>query len=289
MTTKTISGAVVPPKQVSVTINGTAYPAEEGEILLAVALRNKIEIPHLCYEASLSPYGACRLCMIEVREKGKKGKPDSTEMVTSCTLRAKDGLEVLTDTPEILRHRKMLLELYLAEAPKSEIIKSLADRYGVTKTRFFRKVEAADPLGNKCVLCGLCVRVCNEIMGGGVISFVNRGPYTVVATPFFEENPVCLGCGACAQVCPTHAIEIEDAGDQRIMTSWAKTTVKLRKCPVCGKHFAPDILAEATMKKINPQLSQKIQDICPECRGKHHARQEILAKSGNLNGENNHG
>jgi len=263
---------------ITVTINGKAYPAEEGEILLAVAIRNKIDIPHLCYEASLSPYGACRLCMVEVRKKGR------TEMTTSCTLRATEGLEVFTDTPEILRHRKMLLELYLAEAPKSEVIKSLAAKYGVTRTRFFRKVEPADPLGNRCVLCGLCVRVCNEIMGGGVISFVNRGPYTVVSTPFLEESSICLGCGACAQVCPTHAIEIEDTGGMRVMKSWAETKVKLRACPVCGKYFAPDVLAEATLAKINPPLSQEILNICPECRGKHLAQQEILAASGNFNG-----
>lgn len=280
MTDEEICGMDALPEQVTVTINGNDYPAEDGEILLGVAIREKIDIPHLCYEASLSPYGACRLCMVEVRENGQ------TEMTTSCTLRAKEGLEVVTETPDILRHRKMLLELYLAEAPKSEVIKSLAAKYGVTKTRFFKKVEAEDPLGNKCVLCGLCVRVCNEIMDAGAISFVNRGPYTVVATPFFEENPICLGCGACAQVCPTHAIEIEDLNDERIMKSWSGTKVKLRQCPVCGKYYAPDALAEATIAKITPPLPQKIRDICPECRGKHLARQEILARSGDFSGEN---
>ena len=288
MTDKTISNVDVPRQPVTVTINGTEYLAQEGEILLDVAIRNKIEIPHLCYEASLSPYGACRLCMVEVQEKGKNGTKGKPVMTTSCTIRAKEGLEIVTDTPEILRHRKMLLELYLAEAPKSEVIKSLAATQGVTKTRFFRKVEATDPLNNKCVLCGLCVRICNEIMGGGVISFVNRGPYTVVATPFFEENPICLGCGACAQVCPTHAIVIEDAGDERIMKSWSETKVKLRTCPVCGKYFAPDLLATATYAKITPPLPQKIMDICPDCRGKHLAKQEILARSGDFNGGNNH-
>ncbi len=282
MTDEEVCGTKGALNQVTVTINGREYSAEEGEILLGVAIRENVEIPHLCYEASLSPSGACRLCMVGVRKKGK------TEMTTSCTLRVTEGLDVVTETPEILRHRKMLLELYLAEAPKSEVIKSLAARYGVTKTRFFKKAEPADPLGNKCVLCGLCVRVCNEIMGGGVISFVNRGPYTVVATPFFGENPICLGCGACAQVCPTHAIEIENPGDERIMTSWGKTRVKLRQCPVCGKYYAPDILAETIYAKITPPLSQQIQDMCPDCRRKYLAKQEVLVKSGDFSGGNNH-
>jgi NADH dehydrogenase/NADH:ubiquinone oxidoreductase subunit G len=258
-------------RQVTVNIDGREYSAKEGEIILEVAIRENIEIPHLCYEASLMPYGACRLCMVEVMKKGR------TEMVTSCTLRAKEGLEVVTGSPEVLRHRRMLLELYLAEAPKSEVIKSLADKYGVTKTRFFKKIDKEDPLGNKCILCGLCVRICNEIMGAGVISFVNRGPYTVINTPFFEENPDCLGCSACACVCPTHAIEIRDSGGERNMKSWGDTNVKLRQCPVCGRYFASDILAEMAYAKIEPPLKKEIREMCPECRRRNIARNEISA------------
>jgi len=262
------------PEDVTVIINGHDYPAKKGEIMLEVAIREGIEIPHLCYEASLSPYGACRLCMVEKRCRG------GSEMVTSCTLRAEEGLDIVTDSPEILRHRKMILELYLAEAPKSGVIKSLAARYGVTKTRFFKKTDKDDPLGNKCILCGLCVRVCNELMGAGVISFVNRGPYTVVSTPFSGENPACLGCKACVSVCPTRAIEAEDSGDERIMKSWGETKVKMRQCPVCGNYYLPDSLSEKAYAKINPPLSKKIQDMCPKCRSRNIAEKEISASSG---------
>ena len=135
MTHEEVSGAGAPKKQVTVTINGKKYPADEGEILLGVAIREKIAIPHLCYEPSLDPYGACRLCMVEVIKHGKR------EMTTSCTLRAAEGLEVVTDTPEIVKYRNILFELYLAEAPKSEVIKAMAARYGVTKTRFLKKTR----------------------------------------------------------------------------------------------------------------------------------------------------
>lgn len=258
----------------AVTINGKKYRAEEGETILSVAIREKIEIPHLCYEASLDPYGACRLCMVEAVRKGR------SEMTTACTLRAAEGLEIVTDTPQIVKHRKILLELYLAEAPRSEVIKKMAARYGVTKTRFFKRVDPADPLGNRCVLCGLCVRACNEIMGAGAINFINRGPYTVVNTPYFEPSADCLGCGACVNVCPTAAIEMEDIGGERVMRSWSGTSVPLAECESCGKYYAPKALAESIIARLETPLREETAKICPECRGKRIAREEILAKRG---------
>ncbi|HOD85792.1 MAG TPA: 2Fe-2S iron-sulfur cluster-binding protein, partial [Methanoculleus sp.] len=246
----------------------------EGETILSVAIREKIEIPHLCYEASLDPYGACRLCMVEAVRKGR------SEMTTACTLRAAEGLEIVTDTPQIVKHRKILFELYLAEAPRSEVIKKMAARYGVTKTRFFKRVDPADPLGNRCVLCGLCVRACNEIMGAGAINFINRGPYTVVNTPYFEPSADCLGCGACVNVCPTAAIDMEDIGGERVMRSWSGTRVPLAECESCGKHYAPKALAESIIARLETPLREETAKICPECRGKRIAREEILAKRG---------
>jgi NADH dehydrogenase/NADH:ubiquinone oxidoreductase subunit G len=267
-------------KPVTVTINGKKYPAGEGEILLDVAIREKIAIPHLCHEPSLDPYGACRLCMVEVVRRGKQ------EMMMSCTLRAADGLEVVTDTPAIVKYRSILLELYLAQAPKSDVIKAMAARYGVTKTRFLKKLDAADPLGNKCVLCGLCVRACTEIMGAGAIGFVNRGPYTVVGTPYAGPTRDCFGCGACVNVCPTRAIDMEDSGDTRIMKSWAGTKVPLARCDCCGQYYAPKGLATATLARLTPSLNEEIAALCPACRGKKIARGEILAQSG---GAGHHG
>jgi bidirectional [NiFe] hydrogenase diaphorase subunit len=279
MTHGEVSGPGAQKKQVEVTINGKKYPAEEGEILLAVAIREKIAIPHLCYEASLGPYGACRLCMVEVEKHGKR------EMTTSCTLHAADGLDVITDTPEVVKHRSILFELYLAEAPKSEIIRKMAARYGVVKTRFLKKLDPLDPLGEKCVLCGLCVRACNEIMGAGAINFINRGPYTVVNTPYFEATDDCFGCGACVKVCPTDAILMEDRGAERVMKSWSNTKVPLVQCECCGKYYAPKGLAISTMARITPSLTEEIAVLCPECRGKRIAKAEILAKTG---GAGNH-
>ncbi|MBN1165826.1 MAG: (2Fe-2S)-binding protein [Methanospirillaceae archaeon] len=247
---------------VTITINKNQYQAVEGEILLEVARREKIDIPHLCYESSLSPYGACRLCMVEVVTCGK------TEMTTACTVRVHRGLEILTDTPDVIRHRKILLELYLAEAPHSDVIKAMAIRYGVTKTRFLKKIVTGDPLLGRCVLCGLCVRVCNEIMGAGAIGFVNRGPYTIVSTPFLEENPACMGCGTCAAVCPTHAIGIEDTGEKRIMRSWSGTPVEMIRCAGCGGYIGPKPVMEYARSRIDPVMAEELQELCPACRRK---------------------
>ncbi|WP_321505064.1 2Fe-2S iron-sulfur cluster-binding protein [uncultured Methanoregula sp.] len=274
MTHGEVNSPGAPKKRVTVIINGKKYLADEGEILLGVALREKIAIPHLCYESSLDPYGACRLCMVEVVKHGKK------EMTTSCTLRAAEGMEIVTDTPEIVKHRNILFELYLAEAPKSEVIKAMAARYGVTKTRFLKKIDTTDSLGNKCVLCGLCVRACNEIMGAGAIGFINRGPYTIVNTPYFEPTKDCFGCGACVKVCPTNAIEMEDDGDVRVMKSWSVTKVPLLQCSCCGTYYAPKGLAISAMARITPSMKEEIAILCPSCRGKRIAREEILAKTG---------
>ena len=274
MTHEEVSSTGTAAKLVTVTINGKKYEADKDEILLSVAVREKIAIPHLCYEASLDPYGACRLCMVEVVRHGKR------EMVTSCTTRVTDGLEVVTDGPEVVKHRSILFELYLAEAPKSEVIKAMAARYGVTKTRFLKKIDTTDSLGNKCVLCGLCVRACNEIMGAGAIGFINRGPYTVVNTPYFGATRDCLGCGACVKVCPTDAIEMEDRGDERVMKSWSTTRVPLVQCSCCGTYYAPKALTATILARVTPSLKEEIARRCPECRGKRIAEKEILAKTG---------
>ncbi len=263
-------------KEVQVFINGKAYRAREGELLIDVARRNGIFIPSLCYEESLEPYGACRMCIVEIRNKGVKKRT-----ATSCTLHVFDGLSVETDSEEVSRHRKVLLELYLAQAPNSSKLKELALRYGVSKTRFKQNTRYNDPLSNSCVLCGLCVRVCSEVMGAGVIGFIGRGEKTRINTPFFEKSDLCLGCKACAEMCPTGAIKFRDEGNIRIANSWSNTYVELKKCKMCGKYFAPSKLDE----KIDSiyyyrDKNNELRDLCPDCRRK------VITKRINLITEN---
>ena len=160
-------------------------------------------IPALCYHPSVRPYGACRLCTVEVSED--KGK--SFRFVASCLYPVKEGLVVKTNTERVRNLRKGIIELLLARCPNTKVLQELAEEYGVEKPRF--------ALGDHdCILCGLCVRACQEIIGKSAISLVNRGIYKEVAAPFYayELGEECIGCGDCAFVCPTGAIKMGENG-----------------------------------------------------------------------------
>ena len=161
------------------------------------------EIPALCYNPNVRPYGACRLCTVEVSED--EGK--SFKFVASCLYPVKEGIIVKTNTDRVRNLRKGIIELLMARCPNTKIIQELAEEYGVEKPRF--------ALGDHdCILCGLCVRACQEIIGKSAISLVNRGIYKEVAAPFYayELGEGCIGCGDCAFVCPTGAIKMGENG-----------------------------------------------------------------------------
>jgi NADH dehydrogenase/NADH:ubiquinone oxidoreductase subunit G len=161
------------------------------------------DIPALCYSHAVRPYGACRLCTVEVSEDGGK----SFRLVTACLYEIKEGMVVKTNTDKIRKLRQGILELLLARCPNTRVIRELAKEYGVEKPRF--------SLGDRdCILCGLCVRACQEIIGKSAISLVNRGIYKEVAAPFYayELGEGCIGCGDCSYVCPTGAITMGAGG-----------------------------------------------------------------------------
>jgi len=188
---------------VTLTIDGQQIQAEEGQTILEVARKNSIEIPTLCSHPVLEPYGACRLCTVEVFRRGW------STLQAACTHPAWDGLEVKTKSPPVVAARKVIMGLLLSRCPNVPIIQTLAAEYGVTEPPF----PVADP-AQKCILCGLCVRVCNDMVKAHVLNFANSGVDRVVGPPFLEKTRECIGCGACTIVCPTGAIEIvlEKAG-----------------------------------------------------------------------------
>ncbi|MBC8359200.1 MAG: FAD-dependent oxidoreductase [Candidatus Aminicenantes bacterium] len=182
---------------IELTINGKKGEFEEGKTLLECIESAGIKIPTLCYHKALTPYGACRLCVVEVTQN------DRTTIQTSCTYPAINNLIVNTNTERVIRSRKMILELLLARCPDSKAIQQIAEEYGVKETRFEKKNE-------DCFLCGLCVRMCNQRMGISAINFVNRGPHKKVSPPFDATSDVCQTCGACAFICPTERIKLKD-------------------------------------------------------------------------------
>jgi heterodisulfide reductase subunit A len=183
-------------KIVTLKIDGQEVKAERGTPIIKLAARLGIRIPTLCHNDFIEPYGSCRVCTVEMR-RGKRKR-----LVTACNYPAQEGEEIYTDTETVRENRKLILELLLARCPDVPIIKGLAAEYGVTETRFEKLYE-------DCIACGLCVRVCSEVVGANAIGWGGRGVKREITTPFEVDAEACIGCGACAGVCPTGCIRIE--------------------------------------------------------------------------------
>jgi len=180
---------------IRITLDGRSVEAEEGKTILQVARGAGIEIPTLCHYQAVAPYGACRVCVVEIAD------PRGPRLTASCSYPVHDGLEVSTASERVLETRKVMVELLLARAPESPKVRALADQLGVADPEFKEDED--------CILCGLCVRVCEELMGVAAINFEGRGPTRKVTTPFEEFSEICIRCGACAFVCPTGARAVQ--------------------------------------------------------------------------------
>jgi bidirectional [NiFe] hydrogenase diaphorase subunit len=183
---------------VSLTINGERILAEDGATILETAGKLGIKIPTLCYHKALVPYGACRLCVVEVVRRGR------SRLITSCTMPVEKDIEVKTNSPPVQKARRLIMELLLARCPTSKELQNLAHELGVERSRF-----KTDNPEEKCILCGLCYRVCADLMKVGAIGVAYRGGRRLVTTPFNQPSEACITCGACAFVCPTGTIDLQ--------------------------------------------------------------------------------
>ena len=201
-------------------IDDYAVAVPPGYTVLQAAREHGIAIPTLCYLESLPPYAACRLCLVEI------ATPRGGKLVASCAYPSEDGLVVRTNTEQVLDARRTVVELLMSTAGHLPVVQKLAQELGVQAPY----VQLAP---NDCILCGLCVRACREIVGVGAISLTHRGMERAVSTPFEISSADCIECATCALVCPTGAIRIEDiTRPARTSHVWASAYAR-RACRLC--------------------------------------------------------
>jgi len=223
---------------IHLTINDQPIQVPEDRTLLEACREHDISIPTLCYHPALEPYGSCRLCMVEIAAPGRPAR-----LAAACVYPCEEGLVVQTDSPAVQRSRRMTVELLLAGAYDSPEIQALAMELGVREARY--KLPEADA----CVLCGLCVRACKEIVGVSAISFIHRGMSKKVSTPFEISSAVCIGCGTCVLICPTGRIRLSDVSGLRSVHFTSSEYNRLY-CQICddtdrdlAPYFVPDHFA----------------------------------------------
>lgn len=235
---------------VDIKIDGQNIQARDGETVLEVARRLKIDIPTLCYHEEVSPFGACRLCVVEV----KAGR--TWCLVPSCQTVVEKGMEVDTTSDKVMEGRRLAAELLYYRYPTTRVVRDMAAKLGVTMW----KQGPAD--GRDCVLCGLCVRACREIVGANALTFMDRGLNRDLEEPEIGfDADRCIGCGSCAFICPTGFVQMESVNSKRII--WGKV-FHMAQCKSCKRYFAPVEQLEFISRTTGVPLDNLM--VCTSCR-----------------------
>lgn len=208
---------------IHLTIDNREIEVEEGTTILEAARENGISIPTLCYHEALEPYAACRLCVVEL--EGRRG----SRLVASCAYPCEEAAVVHAHSEMVRRSRRVTVELLMASGEHLPLVQALATELGVAEPRF--RLPPDD-----CILCGLCVRACRDIVGVAAISLVNRSMEKKVGPPFEIASNACIECGTCVLICPTGALKLEDiTKGQKTVHQW-DSLFDHRSCHVCGDH-----------------------------------------------------
>lgn len=230
---------------IDILIDGQTVSVEPGTTVLEAARLAGIRIPTLCDHEGLAPDGNCRLCSVEVTERGR------TRLAMSCMYPVNhEGIQVRTDTDRVRSARRFVLQLLADRNPKAPVLQELCAEYGVIPA------PAPEIEPGLCIRCGRCVRAC-ETNGTSALSFAGRGWGREVTPPFHEASPDCIGCLACADVCPTGHITWEEKDGKR--TIWGKT-FDLVECERCHERYAT--VEQLQFAGVDPESAR----LCPRCR-----------------------
>ena len=235
---------------VRIHIDGQRYEVEEGLTVLKVLKNNRIKIPTLCYHPALKPSGSCKLCAVEVPGR-TSGRPIT---MLSCILKVKEGLAVETRGNLVKQARKKAFHHLLRMAPQAHAIREIAKEFEID----------LGPPPDGCIRCRLCIRVCKEIVGPGALKMVKQNGRNYVV----PVEGVCIGCGTCANLCKTDAIQVEDKDNVRTITIRDEIIGRhpLVRCEGCGKLFATPKYLNYIEKRIapHPEVKQHHQ-YCQTC------------------------
>jgi NADH dehydrogenase/NADH:ubiquinone oxidoreductase subunit G len=205
-----------------IVINGQSYEAREGQKVLDVARKNSIPIPAICHHPALTPAGACKLCAVQTTNR------QGNEVIRmSCLTKVRDGMDIQTETELVQQARIKAFNRLLSYAPESAVLRNLAQKFGID----------LGPAPDECIRCRLCVRACREIVQADALTLEKRdGEEYVFPHPEHE----CIGCGTCANLCPTGAIKVEDNAGVRTISIRDQIIGQhpLMRCEACGQYFA---------------------------------------------------
>ena len=235
---------------VRIRIDGRPFEVEEEKTVLEVLRQNDFRMPTLCYHPVLKPSGSCKLCAVEVlgRSTGKK------MALLACILKVREGLEIATDGDVVLRARVRAFRDLLRMAPQAGSIIELARSFDIDP----------GPPPDGCIRCRLCIRVCKEIVGPGALKMEKReGQKFVVPV---EDR--CIGCGTCANICPTQVIAVQDRDNVRTIRIREEVIGRhpLERCEGCGRYFAtPRFLDHIHRRTSSHTDTKQHHNYCPTC------------------------